>query len=119
MKTYTKTLLAIVATFALALPAQADWGRHHDHHRYERHHHHNNSWNTAAAAVAIAGIVGATAYYTSPPPATVVAVPQAYVPPAPAPAPRAWYYCASAGQYYPYARFCPEGWQAVAPQPRW
>ncbi|WP_206955882.1 hypothetical protein [Trinickia acidisoli] len=26
-----------------------------------------------------------------------------------------WYYCQSAGQYYPYVTYCPEGWQAVVP----
>ncbi|MGN6669701.1 MAG: hypothetical protein ACTHKH_22430, partial [Trinickia sp.] len=26
-----------------------------------------------------------------------------------------WYYCMSAGQYYPYVTYCPEGWQAVIP----
>jgi hypothetical protein len=26
-----------------------------------------------------------------------------------------WYYCASAGQYYPYVTYCPEGWQPVIP----
>lgn len=26
-----------------------------------------------------------------------------------------WYYCESAGQYYPYVTYCPEGWQAVVP----
>jgi hypothetical protein len=27
-----------------------------------------------------------------------------------------WYYCESAGQYYPYVTECPEGWQAVVPE---
>jgi hypothetical protein len=27
-----------------------------------------------------------------------------------------WYYCESAGQYYPYVTECPEGWQAVMPE---
>ncbi|WP_116136566.1 hypothetical protein [Trinickia diaoshuihuensis] len=26
-----------------------------------------------------------------------------------------WYYCQSAGQYYPYVTYCPEGWLAVVP----
>ncbi|MGN6230020.1 MAG: hypothetical protein ACTHNZ_02510 [Trinickia sp.] len=29
-----------------------------------------------------------------------------------------WYYCESAGQYYPYVTDCPEGWQAVIPDDR-
>lgn len=28
-----------------------------------------------------------------------------------------WYYCESAGQYYPYVTYCPEGWEAVVPDP--
>jgi len=30
-------------------------------------------------------------------------------------APPYWYYCASAGAYYPYVGVCPEGWQPVVP----
>jgi len=26
-----------------------------------------------------------------------------------------WYYCRSAGQYYPYVTYCPEGWVPVVP----
>lgn len=26
-----------------------------------------------------------------------------------------WYYCRSAGQYYPYVTYCPEGWLVVEP----
>ncbi|MGG1944144.1 hypothetical protein AB1286_04960 [Trinickia sp. NRRL B-1857] len=26
-----------------------------------------------------------------------------------------WYYCQSAGQYYPYVTYCPEGWVPVVP----
>ena len=33
------------------------------------------------------------------------------------PAPAVWYYCASAGAYYPYVSVCPEGWQHVVPTP--
>jgi hypothetical protein len=34
----------------------------------------------------------------------------------PMPAPRAyWYFCASAGAYYPYVQTCPEGWVTVVP----
>ena len=39
------------------------------------------------------------------------------VPPAPAterpPQQQSWYYCQSAGKYYPYVSECPEGWKAV------
>jgi hypothetical protein len=30
-------------------------------------------------------------------------------------APQYWYYCDSAGAYYPYVAECPEGWQPVVP----
>ena len=28
-----------------------------------------------------------------------------------------WYYCQSSALYYPYTKACPEGWQAVPPNP--
>jgi hypothetical protein len=44
--------------------------------------------------------------------------------PAPRPAPQDatappswWYYCESAGAYYPDVQSCPEPWRKVAPQP--
>ena len=56
-------------------------------------------------------------YYADPP----VVVPQApteYIQQAPAPAAEAyWYYCASAGTYYPYVKDCPGGWMQVVPAP--
>jgi hypothetical protein len=32
-------------------------------------------------------------------------------------APAYWYYCPAYQTYYPYVQDCPDGWQAVAPQP--
>lgn len=29
-----------------------------------------------------------------------------------------WYYCSKPEGYYPYVRECPQGWQAVPPQPQ-
>ena len=35
-------------------------------------------------------------------------------PPAAAPAaPQYWYYCESAGAYYPYVSYCPSGWKKI------
>ena len=49
-------------------------------------------------------------------PPTMLAAPVAPgAEPPPAPAPTAWYYCASARGYYPYVPSCPEAWQPVAP----
>jgi hypothetical protein len=36
------------------------------------------------------------------------------VPAAPA-APNYWFYCPTAGAYYPYVQQCPEAWVPVAP----
>ncbi len=33
------------------------------------------------------------------------------------PSPQYWYYCASAGAYYPYVPVCPEGWRMVPAVP--
>jgi hypothetical protein len=80
---------------------------------------------------------GPSVFYAPPPliyaPPTVIAVPvqppvyierdaPALAQPAPSaqaqPAPTAyWYYCASAGGYYPYVAECPGGWQPVPAQP--
>ncbi len=54
-------------------------------------------------------------------PQPVYPYPDPYIPPAAPPAPQAsaqaWYYCASAQNYYPYVTSCPEGWTPVVPQP--
>jgi len=92
----------------------------------------------AVAATVTAGVVGvATGVATAvtapltypllaavaPPPPAVYAPPPASYPPrvaysrpsAPA-RPFHWYYCQSAGGYYPYVRTCPGGWLTVAPR---
>jgi hypothetical protein len=52
-------------------------------------------------------------YYT--PPAIVIEPPPVYIE---RPAPAAyWYYCASAGAYYPSVSRCPEAWILVPPRP--
>ena len=48
------------------------------------------------------------------PPVVVEPPPPVYVEPNPPPY---WYYCQSAGAYYPNVGACPEGWLQVAPQP--
>jgi len=57
---------------------------------------------------------GAPYYY----PSAVAAGPQSYVEQAPAQQSQGvWYYCSSAGGYYPYVKQCPETWQQVPAQP--
>lgn len=113
MKKTLSTLLATTLLVASIGSAHADrgWegrrGYAYDGPRYE-HQHRHRSWVGPAAVLAITGAaLGATIYHQThtPPPPIVYS--------APPPNPNIWYYCGSAGQYYPYAQFCPEGWQAV------
>jgi hypothetical protein len=59
----------------------------------------------------------------APPPVVVQEAPPVYVqqtPPAAAPpavGEQFWYYCQSAGAYYPSVSSCPEAWVKVAPRP--
>ena len=62
-------------------------------------------------------------YYWYPPPyyppVVVQPQPQVYVQQAPAPPsapPGDWYYCQSAGDYYPQVQSCPEPWVRVPPR---
>lgn len=125
MKKATALLLAASLALGSIGTAQADWGRHGGyggHRDYrpgpERHHHHGHrggpGWIGPAAALAIAGLaVGAVAYNQYQPAPVYVAPP-----PPPMriqPAAGNWYYCGSAGEYYPYVQYCPEGWQQVMP----
>lgn len=49
-----------------------------------------------------------------PPPAAVE--PPVYIQPSPPAPPAYWYYCSSAGAYYPTVQTCPEPWLQVAPR---
>jgi len=100
-----------------ALPSDAG-GRHH----HGRHHHHGHG--RFFISVGPAFYWGypywyAPPYYVYTPPPVVVQEP-AYAQAAPAPAAPApegyWYYCASAGAYYPTAPSCPEAWVKVPPR---
>ncbi len=124
MKTIKILCAAISLTLVTAGSANADWGRHngyrqggHDYRHQNQSHRHG--WAGPAALLAITGLaIGATAYAAANP-APVYAPAPVYVAP-----PRAvyqpqqtgnWYFCGSSGQYYPYVRHCPEGWQEVMP----
>jgi hypothetical protein len=56
----------------------------------------------------------APSYAYVPPPTTYVVPPPAVVEPPPA----YWYYCPSAGAYYPYVQTCPDSWITVVPRPQ-
>lgn len=103
------TALVLGSTGTAHAEHYRDYRPAHHHHHHHRHHGHRADWLGPTALLAITGLaIGAVAYGQSPP--------QVYtVPPRPMPPPPRgnWYYCYSSGQYYPYTRYCPEGWQAV------
>ena len=55
-------------------------------------------------------------YYAAPP-VVVEPPPTEYIQAPAPPAQDYWYYCQSAGMYYPYVKECPGGWMQVVPQP--
>jgi hypothetical protein len=56
--------------------------------------------------------------YYAPAPVVVQQAPTEYIQLSPAPPEQEyWYYCQSAGAYYPYVKECPGGWMQVVPQP--
>lgn len=129
MKTAKSSLLILLLAAGFCAPVHAGrydegYGRrdHQSHNPSRHHHHHHRHWSGVAAAVLVGGVIGAGLYQNAypqpvvviPPPRPVIVQPPVYA----APAPEVWYYCASAGQYYPYVRHCREGWLPVAPQPQ-
>jgi hypothetical protein len=119
MKKIISLCFAALLALGSSASAQADRGRHYGHYENRGHHHHHRSsshWAGPAALLAITGLaVGAAAYssqaysapiYVAPPPPRPVQV---------VPDNGSWYYCGSSGQYYPYVRYCPEGWQQIMP----
>jgi hypothetical protein len=55
-------------------------------------------------------------YYVYSPPPVIVQEPPVYAQPAPAPQ-TYWYYCSSAGAYYPTVPTCPDPWVRVPARP--
>lgn len=107
----------VAALLILPVPAQAlGGGFHHFHHG---HFHHRHFFGGFAAGV-FTGVVLGSAFapvYAYPVPVYAYPAP-VYVAPAPPapPLPAYWYYCRSAGAYYPYVPSCPEPWVPVPAQ---
>ena len=122
MKARTALNLILSLSLLAAGTAHADWGHHRGPGRFGppsppmHHHHRGGDWVVPAAVLAITGLaVGAALSEPRPQPQPVYVAP----PPPPIrvqPAPGVWYYCNSAGQYYPDVDYCPEGWQPVSPR---
>ena len=127
-------LIVVAATALLVPPSEAD-GR--------RFHHHHRGGFRSSVVIGFGPAYYWGPYYGygygygypywrypppyavySPPPVVVQEAPPVYVqqPPS-APAPPAatsdqfWYYCQSAGGYYPSVSSCPEAWVRVPPRP--
>ena len=126
MKTLKVASLVLLISASLIGNAQADWRRHdngpspsYGHQRHYNpppaHRPHNRHWGVPAAVIALTGLaIGAAAYNSyQPRPSYVYEAPPQPI--APAQGAGNWYFCNSAGSYYPYVQHCPEGWQAVAP----
>lgn len=118
MKKITALCVAVSLTLGSMASAQADWGRHGGHGGHRPHHgggyRGGPGWVGPAAILAITGLAIGGAAYSQAQAAPVYVAPQpAYQPPPPDSG--NWYYCNSAGQYYPYIQNCPEGWQSVMP----
>jgi hypothetical protein len=80
---------------------------HFDGHRFDAHHGFHHFDRHAHGSV----IIGAPFYW---PPVYPYDEPPAYT--YEAPAPSYWYYCQSAGAYYPTVQSCPEAWVPVPAQ---
>lgn len=126
MKTTTSSIcLALCLALGVSTPALADRGHDRGYYRPAPHYHHHGDrhyrgygWAAPAAVLAITGIAAgiAAANYYAPEPAYVAPQPVYVAPPRAiysAPLAGYWNYCGSAGQYYPYVNYCPEGWQPV------
>ncbi|MBS1196312.1 MAG: hypothetical protein H6R18_97 [Proteobacteria bacterium] len=105
---FKSALLSVILVFGLAGSAYAG-PRHGGHYSQRGHYSHrsHDNWGGVAAAVIVTGLIAA-AIANSQQQQVEVAPPQPTYSPG-----GTWYYCASAGQYYPQVGYCPEGWRAV------
>jgi hypothetical protein len=133
-------LIVVAVNLVAVASSEARRGGHHHrghHHHGHRHHGHHHGHHHHARFVFGFGhsvwwggypywhyppvvYAPAVVYAPPPPPVVVQEAPPVYLQQAPAPAPTAeqfWYYCQSAGGYYPTVSSCPEAWVKVAPRP--
>lgn len=121
MKRILAAALAVAATIGLPAAAEAHggWhgGFHGGHHEWHRH-----------GGIFIGPAFGWPGpfddpFFQFPPAPIVVQPPPVYIERgndsgALASSGQFWYYCESAGAYYPYVKQCPEGWKTVLPRQR-
>jgi hypothetical protein len=126
MKQILAALVALSLVAApLVIPPTAnawDGGFHRGHRFHHGHFHHGGCcfFGGFAAGVFTGAVLGGAFAPVYAYPAPVYAYPASVYPvPAPTyapPPPTYWYYCRSAGAYYPYVPNCPEPWVPVPAQ---
>lgn len=79
--------------------------------RHHHHHGHNAAWGVLGAGIALGAV--ALAVEAPRPPVVVSPIAAPIAAPAARPPGAWWYFCESAGAYYPYVNHCAEGWRAV------
>lgn len=85
--------------------------RHARHFDHRPHRHYGPAWGVLGAGLAL----GAIALTIDGPRPPVVVRPIVTAPARPPG--QLWYFCESAGAYYPYVNYCAEGWRAVPATP--
>jgi hypothetical protein len=117
-------LIVVASTLMGTLPSEADGRRHHGHHHHRGGHVHTRFFVGFGPSY----YWGSPYWYYppapyvvySPPPVVVQRSEPVYIqqptPLAPAPEVSFWYYCQSAGAYYPTVASCPEEWVKVPPR---
>ena len=119
-------LLAAAVLLLMPVPSQAGghgWrghGRHgHGWHGHRWHGRHSTRFHIGLGSAFWWGprpvYVQPAPVYVSPP-RVIVAEQPVYVQREPVPSPSYWYYCGSAGGYYPDVSSCPEPWVQVPPR---
>jgi hypothetical protein len=115
-----KKIRAIMMTALIAAgglsgsAAWADRGHYRGHWHGAPHHHYGGGGLVLGTGLLLGS---ALVWAVSRPPPVVVAPQPVVVAPPPAPRTEWWYYCRSAGAYYPYVQNCASGWEAVPAQP--
>lgn len=122
MSKITRSVAASILIAAMSGNALADPGRPA---RPSPHHYHGGGGLNWLGAILLIGFTAAVVDAVTSPPKPPPPPPK-YEPPPVQPAPiyieqpaasGMWYYCKSSGQYYPYVRTCPEGWEELPPVP--
>ncbi|MEN8160137.1 MAG: hypothetical protein ABFS41_08710 [Myxococcota bacterium] len=105
-----------------AVPGEASahgWRHGHRHHGHHHYRHHHGGWWGHRVVVGVAPPYWGWPY--PPPwvgyPPQVREAPGAYIERPDPPVAGYWYYCESAGGYYPRVPSCPEPWVKVPPRP--